>query len=520
MALLLGWQFTLAEFVGGPLMILFLAVAFRVFVRRRVVEAARAQADQGLAGSMEGHAGMDMSVPDTGSLWSRLASPAGFNSTAGYFVMDWAAVYKDIIGGLLLAGAFEAWVPQRWLQVVFLADHPLAAQLWGPLIGPALAMVSFVCSIGNVPLAGVLWNGGLSFGGVVSFIFADLIIIPILLIYRKYYGTAMALRIFAIFYATMALAGYVIELVFTPLGLVPATRNAQVMASHLSWNYTTWLNIAFLVLAAALVWRFVRTGQLPMLRAMGGNPDPPHDHAEHGTEAHGDGSHPHPRAVESPEPGDPPSRGYVPAGRPTPEGTCSEPFRGLPVERRPVARTPGPRGAASVAASGAGRGGCAGRAGGPGGVRRPPTGGPGLQPGGAEFAAGGPVRRCAGPPGCPGPRLHPDRPPGAGRPRRGYGADLDLRHRHRAGPAVTRHHRRPAAGGAGQSAAGRQSGRCSVRDQRALARAGDPQRHGRRPRRHPTLDRPGHHGQRTTSRCPGRAATGTTPTTGCNATAA
>ena len=274
MALLLGWQFTLAEFVGGPLMIVFLAVAFRLFVRTRIVEAARAQADKGLAGSMEGHAGMDMSVKESGSVWARLRSRAGFTSTAGYFVMDWAAVYKDIIGGLLIAGAFAAWVPKQWLQVFFLTDHPLAAQLWGPLVGPLLAMVSFVCSIGNVPLAAVLWNGGISFGGVVSFVFADLIIIPILLIYRKYYGTAMALRIFAIFYATMAAAGYVIEFVFTPLGLVPAQRNAVVLEAAISWNYTTWLNIAFLVLGAVLLWRFFRTGQGPMLRAMGGDPAP------------------------------------------------------------------------------------------------------------------------------------------------------------------------------------------------------------------------------------------------------
>jgi uncharacterized membrane protein YraQ (UPF0718 family) len=279
MALLLGWQFTLAEFVGGPLMILFMVVAFRLFVRGKIVEAARAQADKGLAGSMEGHAGMDMSVQQRGPLWRRLSSPAGFTSTAGYFVMDWAAVYKDIIGGLLIAGAFAAWVPQHWLQVFFLADHPLASQLWGPLVGPLLAVISFVCSIGNVPLAGVLWNGGISFGGVISFIFADLIIIPILLIYRKYYGTAMALRIFAIFYATMAAAGYAIEFVFTPLGLIPAGRHAVVTDAMISWNYTTWLNIAFLVLAAVLIWRFVRTGQLPMLAMMGGAPE--HTSAAH-----------------------------------------------------------------------------------------------------------------------------------------------------------------------------------------------------------------------------------------------
>jgi uncharacterized membrane protein YraQ (UPF0718 family) len=282
LALLIGWQFTLAEFVGGPLMILFLALLFRLFMRGRIIEAARDQADRGLAGSMEGHAAMDMSVRESGSILRRATSPAGFTSTSQYFVMDWAAVWRDIFGGLLIAGAFAAWVPESWLRVFFLTDHPVWAKVWGPLVGPAVAVVSFVCSIGNVPLAAVLWNGGISFGGVISFIFADLIIIPILLIYRKYYGTRMALRLFATFYATMVAAGYVIELVFAPLGLVPMERNAKVTEAAVSWNYTTWLNIAFLILAAALGWRFLRTGGLPMLKMMGGAPDgADHEHGAH-----------------------------------------------------------------------------------------------------------------------------------------------------------------------------------------------------------------------------------------------
>ncbi|MEP7024042.1 MAG: permease [Actinomycetota bacterium] len=272
LALLLGWQFTVAEFVGGPLMILLLAVAFRLWLHRRVVDAARDQADRGLAGSMEGHAAMDMSVRSDAPLWRRLRSPDGLTATSRYFVMDWAAVWRDIAGGLLVAGAFAAWVPGSWLRHLFLTDHAVLAKVWGPLIGPAVAVVSFVCSVGNVPFAAVLWNGGISFGGVVAFLFADLIIVPILLIYRKYYGTAMALRIFGFFYATMVLAGYVIELVFTPLGLVPAERTAEVTDAGVSWNYTTWLDIAFLVLAVVLVIRFISTGSLPMLREMGGAP--------------------------------------------------------------------------------------------------------------------------------------------------------------------------------------------------------------------------------------------------------
>ena len=276
LALLIGWQFTLAEFVGGPLMILLLALAFRLWVRGRVVEAAREQADKGLAGSMEGHAAMDMSVQARGSIWQRLRSPAGFTSTSGYFVMDWAAVYKDIVGGLLVAGAFAAWVPDSFLRAFFFDGHPLLSQLWGPLIGPLIAVVSFVCSIGNVPLAAVLWNGGISFGGVISFIFADLIILPIILIYRKYYGTVMALRITGIFYLVMVAAGYVIELVFAPLGLIPTQRRAKVLEAAVTWNYTTYLNIAFLVLAAVLLVRFSRTGGWPMLKMMGGGPEADH----------------------------------------------------------------------------------------------------------------------------------------------------------------------------------------------------------------------------------------------------
>lgn len=282
LTVLMGWQFTLAEFIGGPVMIIAIALGFRWWMRGRILDAARQQADKGLAGSMEGHAAMDMSVHGEGSFWQRLRSRDGITAVAQYFIMDWASVWKDIVGGLLIAGAFTAWVPKPWLQALFLTGNPVASTLWGPIIGPLLAMVSFVCSIGNVPLAAVLWNGGISFGGVVSFIFADLIIIPIILIYKKYYGLKPALRITGIFYLAMIAAGYVVELVFTPLGLVPAERNATVLESSITWNYTTWLNIAFLLLGAFLLIRFIRTGGVGMLKMMGGDPaaidGPGHDH--------------------------------------------------------------------------------------------------------------------------------------------------------------------------------------------------------------------------------------------------
>ena len=271
MAVLLGWQFTVAEFVGGPLMIALLALLFRATLRRRLVEQARDQADLGVAGRMEGHAGMDMAVSG-GSIWSRLRSPAGFTATSQYFVMDWASIWVDVAVGLLVAGALAAWVPQHFWQGLFLEGRPLAAKLWGPLVGPLVSVLSFVCSIGNVPLAAVLWNGGISFGGVVAFIFADLIVLPVLSIYRRYYGWRMAGFLLLTFYAAMVAAGLVVELVFGAVGLVPAERAAKVVEASVTWNYTTVLNLVFLAVAAVLVARFVRTGGAPMLRMMGGPP--------------------------------------------------------------------------------------------------------------------------------------------------------------------------------------------------------------------------------------------------------
>ena len=286
LALLMGWQFTAAEFVGGPLMIVFLAVLFRLFVRSRLVDAARGQADQGLAGSMEGHAAMDMSVQREGSFLRRLLSREGFTSVSHVFVMEWAAILRDLVIGLLIAGAIGAWVPESFWQHFFFTDHPALSAVWGPIVGPVVAIASFVCSIGNVPLAAVLWNGGISFGGVVAFIFADLLILPILNIYRKYYGAKMMLTLLGTFYAAMVAAGYLVEIIFGTAGLIPSQRNATVLDAGISWNYTTWLNIVFLALAALLVARFVTTGGMPMLRAMGGSPDPDHGHGHGHYECH------------------------------------------------------------------------------------------------------------------------------------------------------------------------------------------------------------------------------------------
>ncbi len=281
LAVLIGWQFTLAEFVGGPIMIVLIALIFRLFLRQKLLNAARDQANKGLAGSMEGHAAMDMTIQEDGSLWQRLRSKQALTSISHIFIMEWAAVIRDIAIGLLIAGSIAAWVPNSFWHHFFAVDHPLLSKIWGPLIGPIVSLLSFVCSIGNVPLAGVLWNGGISFGGVVSFLFADLIILPILVIYRKYYGTRMMLFILGSFYVTMVLAGYAVELLFNGLGLVPTVRNARVGEMAIHWDYTTILNIVALGVACGLIYRFIRTGGMPMLKMMGGSPDAHPDHEHH-----------------------------------------------------------------------------------------------------------------------------------------------------------------------------------------------------------------------------------------------
>jgi hypothetical protein len=267
MIVLMGWRFAAAEFAGGFLMVAILALLFRRFLSPGLVDESLTQAERGIAGRMEGHAEMDMSVTE-GNLRERISSKKGVTAISHYFVMDWVSVWKDIAIGLLLAGAAATWIPQSVWQGFFFASHPTLAKVWGPLIGPLVSVVSFVCSVGNVPLAAVLWNGGISFGGVIAFIYADLIVLPILNIYRKYYGRRMMAFLFVTFYAAMAMAALGIELIFQLLGLVPAERHATVAPSHISFDYTTLLNAVLLVVAALLIFRFFRTRGPSMLRMM------------------------------------------------------------------------------------------------------------------------------------------------------------------------------------------------------------------------------------------------------------
>jgi uncharacterized protein len=281
MIVLMGWQFAAAEFVGGPIMIAILVLLFKAFLTPRLVEAARRQAEKGIKGIMEGHAEMDMSVTE-GPLLKRIFSDQGRTAISHYFVMDWASIWKDIAVGLLLAGALAALVPHAFWQSFFFTSHPLFARFWGPLVGPLVAIISFVCSIGNVPLAAVLWNGGISFGGVIAFIFADLIVLPILDIYRKYYGIKVSAFLFATFYAAMIIAALIVEFIFQALGLVPAAHTAKVVEASIKFNYTTVLNILFMMVAALLLIRFFRTGGPEMLKMM----DDSNEHDQHHHDNH------------------------------------------------------------------------------------------------------------------------------------------------------------------------------------------------------------------------------------------
>jgi uncharacterized membrane protein YraQ (UPF0718 family) len=278
---ILGWQFLGAEFAGGLLMVVLLAVLFRLTLTPRLAGEARRQAERGLLGRMEGHAAMDMSVTD-GPLVKRLFSPRALTAISHTYFMNIYSLWVDLVLGLLIAGALGAWVPDSVWSALFLSGHGFLSELWGAAVGPLIAMLSFVCSVGNVPLAAVLWRGGISFGGVIAFVFGDLLIIPILDIYRKYYSRRVTVYLFAVSYATMAIAGLVIGRIFSVIGAVPSNHNVAAFSTALSLNLDTVLNAVFILVTALLAVRFLRTDGVGMLRMMNSTPGAGSDgHAHH-----------------------------------------------------------------------------------------------------------------------------------------------------------------------------------------------------------------------------------------------
>lgn len=234
--ILIGWQFTLAEFLGGLLLIAIMALLLRVFVPREVEQQARLHA-QGAEGGHQHH-----SAGSTRSMRERLGSVSAWSDVAHNFRNDWAMLYREIATGFLLAG-FIGLLGDDFFNGLFLLHAPGPLRLLeNVLVGPLIAVLSFVCSVGNIPLAAVLWSGGIGFAGVVAFIFADLIVLPIVLIYRKYYGTSFALRIVALMLVTLALAALAVDGLFSLAGLIPHTRptRSEIFAGvHVDYKLVT-----------------------------------------------------------------------------------------------------------------------------------------------------------------------------------------------------------------------------------------------------------------------------------------
>ncbi len=251
LAVLIGWQFVAAEFVGGSIMIVLLAVVGGLWLRGRALAEAHERVEDGRGGR---HA------PDTGDprlhrpLKERFRSRARWSDAAGYAMSDLTMLRQEMIVGFTLAGFLGALVPAHVWSDVFVQGHGFWTDLENAAVGPFVAIISFVCSIGNVPLAAALWKGGISFGGTVSFIFADLITFPLLLIYRKQYGWRMAARMLAVFWVVMSTTGLVTQYLFSALGWVPATHPTVVAGDTLHSTSTSVLDAIALVAFAGLYW--------------------------------------------------------------------------------------------------------------------------------------------------------------------------------------------------------------------------------------------------------------------------
>jgi len=255
---LIGWQFTLAEYVGGIVMIVVMTALLRLFVSRRLESEARVRAQHADAGHQHHPAGEALPWRE------RLLSMRAWSDVAHNFRGDWQMLWKEITLGFLLAG-FIAQLGNGFFESLFVRHAPPPIPtIENVLIGPVIAVLSFVCSVGNVPLAAVLWSGGISFAGVLAFLFADLIVLPIVVIYRKYYGLSFTLRISGLMFVTMVIAGLAVDGLFSGLGLVPSgprPTRADIFGS-LQVNYKLFLNLLGFAMFAALFWITARRGAI------------------------------------------------------------------------------------------------------------------------------------------------------------------------------------------------------------------------------------------------------------------
>jgi YHS domain-containing protein len=238
---------------------LFVLLAPRVFPAAELA-AARERLSRTGAGAAAGHEGHDdeggAEAQQARPFRERLRSKAGWADAAGYAVSDVTMLRRELLIGYLVAGFLAVAVPASVYSIVFVSGHGVLTDLENVVVGPFIAFISFVCSVGNVPLAAALYNGGISFGGTVAFVFADLIALPLVLVYGKFYGRRLALRLFASFWAIMSAAGLLVDLLFRAVGIPFPARRAEVVTTHFSWNYTTFLNLAFLGVAALVYWTY------------------------------------------------------------------------------------------------------------------------------------------------------------------------------------------------------------------------------------------------------------------------
>ena len=255
MWLLIGWQFTLAEFVGGLILILVMTGLLRLFVSRRLEDQARDHAQAADTGHQHHTANARL------SLRQRLLSADAWSDVAHNFRNDWGMLWKEILTGFFLAG-LVAQLGNSFFNGLFIKDAPAGIRtIENVIVGPIIAVLSFVCSVGNVPLAAVLWSGGITFGGVIAFIFADLIVLPIIAIYRKYYGTKFALRITALMFVTIVISALIVDGLFSLGGIVPHTRPSRAdIFSSVQLDYKLFLNILGLAIFAGLFYLTIRRG--------------------------------------------------------------------------------------------------------------------------------------------------------------------------------------------------------------------------------------------------------------------